>query len=506
MARILTIDDNVINIQLIVEILKKQSKSIKVSTASSGREGIDIAKKEIPDLILLDILMPDLDGFEVCQILKNDKVTQYIPIIMVSALGNTTHNRIKSLDVGADAIIAKPFNHKELISQINVMLRIKSGEDTLRRQNEIQSSMLKEQAKEFEENEGRYTEISEYTLEFFWEINKDGFFTFISPVIETILGYSSNEIVEKVKFIDLIFENKKISTNKKLNNIFLKREYFRDLEIKILNKDSKAVWLKNNGFPIFDDSKKFLGFRGVSSDITRIKKTEMDLKKSLVKINTYQNKLKLLNSRLSQIEEAERRKIAEYLHDSIGQTLSLSQINLSSIQQKKLDPTVKEIINNTITLIDDSIDKTRSLTYDLSPPILNELGLIPAINWKLDNINKEYNIDTIFHGESCDFNFKLEIRTLIFRIISELLINIIKHAKATEIKIIIEKENNHCKFSIIDNGIGFSFNPNKIHEKSGFGLFSVIERVESLSGKVIIKSKVNYGTKVLISLPKLSLL
>ncbi len=501
MVRILTIDDNEINLKLIEEILKKQPNTLKVFTAISGIEGINIAKEEIPDLILLDILMPNLDGFEVCKLLKNDKATKHIPIIMVSALGNNTQDRIRSLDVGADAIMAKPFDSKELISQVNVMLRIKFAEDTLKRQNEIQSRMLIEQAKEFEESEGRYTEISEYALEFFWEINKDGVFTFISPVVEKILGYSSDEIVEKTKFFDFILANEMIPTKKKINSIFLKREYFRELEIKILNKHSKVVWLKINGFPIFDDRKVFLGFRGVSHDITQRKKTEEELTKSQNKINRYQKKLRLLNSRMIAVEENERRKIAEYLHDGIGQTLSLSQINLSSIQNNKLDPSVKEIIKNTIALIDDTIERTRTLTYDLSPPILNELGLIPAINWKLDNIKKEYDINTIIKNESCNHNLKLETRTLIFRIISELLINIIKHAKATEIKVIIEKDNNYCKFTIIDNGVGFSFNHNKIEGRIGFGLFSISERIESLGGKFIIKSKVNSGTKVILSLP-----
>lgn len=500
MVKVLSIDDNEINLALINAILSKQTNIQKVYTSLCGKDGIQIAIKEKPDIILLDILMPDLSGFEVCKILKKNQATKHIPIIMVSALGNNTHDRIKSLDLGAEAIIAKPFDRQELISQVNVMLRFKFAEDSLRKQNEIQRKLLEEQSKDFELSDGRYVEISNYALEFFWEVNEDGMFTFISPVVEKILGYSKDIIIGSDYFHDFLLSNQKSKDNK-ISNAFLNRTNFREEEVKVISHNKKIVWLKITGYPVFDKYNNFSGYRGVSHDITQRKKTEEDLKKSLVKINTYQKKLKLLNSRLTQIEDEERRKIAEYLHDGIGQTLSLSQINLSSIQNNKLDPSVNEIIKNTIALIDDTIERTRTLTYDLSPPILNELGLIPAINWKLDKIKKEYDINTIINNESCNHNLKLETRTLIFRIISELLINIIKHAKATEIKVIIEKDNNFCKFTIIDNGIGFSFNPNKIEGRIGFGLFSISERIESLGGKFVIKSKANSGTKVILSLP-----
>lgn len=502
MVKILTIDDNEINLELIVEILKKQPNTKKVFTALSGNEGIEIAKKEMPDIILLDIRMPDLDGFEVCQLLKNNKVTQYIPIVMVSALGKNTEDRIKSLNAGADAIIAKPFNPKELVSQINVMLRIKFAEDTLRRQNEIQSSMLKEQAKEFAESEGRYIEISDYALEFFWEINKDGFFTFISPVVEKILGYSIDEIVEKVNFIDFFIATKKISTRKKLSSIFLKKEYFRDLEVETHNKNSKVVWLKINGFPIFDVNKEFTGFRGVCHDISQRKKTEEELSKSLHKINKYQKKLRSLNSRMIRVEENERRKVAEYLHDGVGQTLSIAQINLSSLLGKKLPNEIHEMISTSIELISESIHNTRMLTLDLSPPILYELGLAEAIAWKLDEIEQKYNIITKFETSIKSINFDLETRAFIFRIISELLVNTIKHANANKIEVLIDKTKNFYNFTIIDHGKGFVFNKSSFLSKgSGFGLFSINERIENMNGKFVIKSKPGSGTKIIVSLP-----
>jgi DNA-binding response OmpR family regulator len=129
-VKILAIDDNLDNLKYISEILKVDFPNYQVFLSQSGIEGIQIAKRELPDTILLDILMPIMDGFEVCNILKRNKSTQHIPVVFLSAL-NEMSSRIKGLNTGADAYISKPFNRAEFKAQVNVMLRIKFAEDLL---------------------------------------------------------------------------------------------------------------------------------------------------------------------------------------------------------------------------------------------------------------------------------------------------------------------------------------------------------------------------------------
>jgi DNA-binding response OmpR family regulator len=104
----------------------------RLLTAQSGKEGIKIAKAEKPDTILLDIIMPVMDGYEVCKQLKQDKELKYIPIIFLTAFKTSTLDRIMGLKLGADVYLTKTVEPGELVAQIEVMLRIKKAEDKLR--------------------------------------------------------------------------------------------------------------------------------------------------------------------------------------------------------------------------------------------------------------------------------------------------------------------------------------------------------------------------------------
>lgn len=279
MKRILAIDDDSHNLLLIKAILSKNISDCIVDTAQSGVEGIKIAKELMPDTILLDILMPGIDGFETCEILKNDEATKHIPILLVSALGHNYENRIKGLNLGADAFVTKPFEKPELISQVKVLLRIKSAEDLLRKQNK-------------------------------------------------------------------------------------------------------------------------------------------ELKKSLEEIKSDQSKLRKLNSELIMAEEKERRRIAEYLHDGIGQILSLVHINLSSLLSKELLPDVQKTIRKSSEFLSDAIVQSRSLTYDLSPSILYKLGLIPALRWKLSQTETNHKIDTRIQSNIPQLQININTSILVYRIMS----------------------------------------------------------------------------------------
>lgn len=502
MIKILSIDDKKLNMELIESLLNRYIPDCQVLTAQSGKEGIKIAKEELPDTILLDIYMPEMDGFEVCKILKDDEITKHIPVLMVSALGQDPEYRIRGLKAGADAFISKPFDLAEFKALVNVMLRIKQTEDLLKKRNENMEIFIKKQTKEFNNSEKRFLQISEYALEYFWEVDSNGLFTYISPVIEKILGYKNYEIIGKKCLFDFPQSKDKQKIKEALFHVFKNRNNYKEIEILCLHKNGKKIWLKISGFPIFDKKSNFIGYRGVTHDITLRRQTEEDLKKSLEEILSYQKKLKTLNSELTNVEEKERRKIAVNLHDVIGQTLSIAHIKLSSLSNIKFPPKVEKIISESSELIHAAITESSSLTYDLSPPILYELGLIPAINWRLEQIKKEFGIVTNFKSSENSLDINNDIRILLYRIICELLTNIIKHANADLIKIEINKDQKYFYISVLDNGKGFNYQPkDKLIEHKGFGLFSINERLDSIQGRLVIESEAEKGTKAIVSIP-----
>ena len=377
MKKILAIDDVKNNLLLIRSILSRQFNDYEILLANSGTEGLKIAKRELPTTILLDIFMPDMDGFEVCKELKSCDLTKNIPVLMVSAYGHDSKVRIKGLNAGADAFITKPYHMEELIALVNVMLRIKNAEDLLREQN-------------------------------------------------------------------------------------------KNLETSIL----------------------------------KLQKAEKIQKKNINQIKKYQKKLKNLNSELTLTEEKERKAIAGYLHDGIGQTLSIAHIRLTSLLNEELNSKTKKTINESSKLIDNAITESRLLTYDLSPPILYELGLIPAIKWKLDQIQLKVGISSDFNSSEPKILLDTNSLILVYRIICELLLNIIKHASANSIKVIINKIRKNYHIAIIDNGVGFDYKKVSSQSKpTGYGLFSINERLDSINGSFIINSKNKTGTIAKIIVP-----
>ena len=149
MKKILVIDDEKDILDIISEILKSRIPDCLVTTVQSGSEGIEKAVTEQPDTVLLDINMPEMDGFEVCSRLKSDEKTKRIPIIIFTGLHTDPELRIKGLELGADAFLGKPIGTPELIASVNVMLRIKASDDLLRKEKDLLEYAVQERTEAF---------------------------------------------------------------------------------------------------------------------------------------------------------------------------------------------------------------------------------------------------------------------------------------------------------------------------------------------------------------------
>ncbi len=136
MSRILAIDDIQDNLISISALLRMMISPCEVLTADSGKKGIELAMTTRPDVILLDIHMPEMDGFEVCRVLKSQPKTATIPVVILTAVKTDSQHRVRALELGADAFLTKPINESELAAQVKAMLRIKAAEDLLRDENE----------------------------------------------------------------------------------------------------------------------------------------------------------------------------------------------------------------------------------------------------------------------------------------------------------------------------------------------------------------------------------
>ncbi len=138
-ARILVVDDRERNIKLVESMLKPQGH--QVIPAYDGKQAVELASQEMPDLILLDVVMPEMDGFEVARILREQEKSRGIPILMLTALQGIK-DKIKALDAGADDFLSKPFHNIELVARVNSLLRIKHLHDELQTKNALLERIL----------------------------------------------------------------------------------------------------------------------------------------------------------------------------------------------------------------------------------------------------------------------------------------------------------------------------------------------------------------------------
>ncbi|HRI46085.1 MAG TPA: sensor histidine kinase [Ignavibacteriaceae bacterium] len=211
-----------------------------------------------------------------------------------------------------------------------------------------------------------------------------------------------------------------------------------------------------------------------------------------------------LSKQLIELQEVERKRIAAEIHDSLSQNILLikNRAQLALINNSSLT-NINEQLNEITALAADTLDEARKITHNLRPIQLDRLGLTEAIKQLIENVRRasEFQIETEI--ENVDGLIEKDSEIILFRIIQEIMNNILKHSKASEVNVIVGIEGSNVRLYIEDNGVGFNSDEFLKQEKinKGFGLNGLSERVRILKGELHIKSEILRGTKVIIFIP-----
>jgi signal transduction histidine kinase len=229
-------------------------------------------------------------------------------------------------------------------------------------------------------------------------------------------------------------------------------------------------------------------------------------KKAEGQLAAYQADLRSLASQLTLAEERERRRLAVRLHDQIGQNLALSHIKLEELQAGLRDHGLSGLagdVDYLARLIKDTIFETQSLTSRISPPILYDLGLEAALEWLTDRFSHQHGLLTYFESDRQPKPVDDNLKVLLFQAVQELLVNIVKHARARNLKVSMWRQDDNLCIGVEDDGVGFNPTPPDYRRSKGggFGLFSIRERLRPLGGTLEIKSEPGDGTEFLLSVP-----
>lgn len=484
---VLTIDDE----ESVLISLKNylEDCNFKVLQANNGRVGLELFDREKPDIVLVDLRMPEVDGLDVLRIITRDSPTT--PILVVSGTGNIA-DAVAALHLGAWDYLLKPIADLSILEHaVNKALERARLLDENRAYQENLEEKVIERTKALQASERRFRLLFENAPIGLAVITPEGKFLSGNEVMNAILvgddeKLSQTEIRQFFinpqdcdKFLTLLDGGKEIDK----------------AEVHCKRLSGEPFWASISITSFEQEGQKAL--LAVIMDITDRKQTEEKIKK-------FQGSLRESRSQLAMAEENERRRIAQGLHDGIAQDLAALAIQMQFLRDSIDDVKKNDPFNDAIGIVQKCIDEVKSLTFALSPTILFELGYEAAVEWLVDEFKGRFPATFKFNFQGYPKSLSDNKSGLLFRSVRELLVNAVKHSKAKNVRIDIKKKFKKVITCVEDDGIGFDMTTSarKKGQLGGYGLFSISEQMEHVGGEMKVESSMGSGTRVTLSVPE----
>ena len=305
---------------------------------------------------------------------------------------------------------------------------------------------------------------------------------------ELISGYNHEEIatMHPLEF----FRDDREKVKKHIDDCFQFGETM--LEADLVTKDGTRIPYYFTGLRVDYEGVECL--LGTGIDISDRKEAEDLLRKS-------SERLRELSAHLQTVREEERIRIAREIHDELGQQLTVLKMDISWLKKKidKDDPKVQQKMKDLMSVIDHTVKTVRKISSDLRPSLLDDLGLVAALEWHSQEFEKRAGIRVKFISAVTELDVKPEVATAMFRIFQETLTNVARHSEATKVETSIFTENQKLVMRIRDNGRGFS--KNEITDKRTLGILGMQERAAIIEGEYSIISQKGEGTIVEVRVP-----
>ena len=361
-ARLLVVDDNPVVLLGFSELLR--SAGFEVLEARTGGDALRLAKEHSPDLILLDVMLPDINGVELCRRIKADPELSSLFLVLLSSSQTSSGSQASGLDAGADGYIARPIENCELLARVQSLLRIQQAEAALRQAHDKLEHRVRE----------RTAELAE-----------------------------ANDA------------------------------------------------------------------------------------------------LRSMSLRLVEVQEKERRFLARELHDEVGQVLT----GLKMVVDQSLPlapPPLKQRLDQAVDLINDLVGRIRQMSLDLRPQMLDDLGLLPALEWHFRRYTQQTGIAVEFQHNPLYGRLPSSIETALYRVTQEALTNVARHARVKSVTARLWVDEERAGVQVQDQGAGFD-PAAAVAARASTGVAGMKERAELLGGEFTLESKPGQGTRLTVELP-----
>lgn len=464
-TRILYVDDTEAQRYALSRVL--QRAGFEVIEAGTGYQALEKMESR-PDLVVLDVNLPDISGFEVCREIKNREASARTPVLHVSATMVTTDARVTALEGGADAYLVQPIAPEELIATINALLRVRKAEEALWRSNE------------------QYRQFFEATpLPCLVFDTSDLKILAVNAAAVTKYGYSREEFAE-MDWRNIVAEEHLPNLTQNLN-VPLAGNLVR----RHRTKDGTLLDVEVTWAPLSLDIRD--ARLAIIQDITEKLKREAAEKEEAVR--------RLLLEHVLQAQEEERQRISRELHDETGQLMTSLLIGLRSLSDATRLVDARQHAQHLREIASRAIGELSRLARGLHSSILDDLGLEAALRRYGDEFSSTHGIDVKLELAASLSTLRQSQQLNLYRIIQEALTNVARHAHASEVWIKLANAGRTLRVSIRDNGLGFPPLGDSTGTGGHLGIAGMKQRAAMLGGTLKVSSQPQQGVTIELCIP-----
>jgi PAS domain S-box-containing protein len=513
-VNILMVDDQPAKLLSYEVILAELNENL--IKATSGREALDQLLKNDIAIVLMDVSMPELDGFELAEMIHQHPRCQDIAVIFISAVHLTEVDQLKGYERGAVDYISVPVIPELLRAKVSVFSelhrkthqlealnreleqRVAERTDELHQRAEALQLLNGELAKKNQELDA----IVKTAPDIIFSRQSDGSRDYISDRFYEYTGAAPGS-ANGFGWLDYVHPDDSENSKMHWMRCVQTRQNYES-EYRMRGKDGAYRWFRARAVPLYDHKGRIIRWYGTCSDIHDSKLIEHSMRESAVQLEKMVDErtaaLRRLSNRLMTMQDDERRRIARELHDGLGQEMVALKMMLNAIAKK--GPALKDQVAEAISVVDRSTQQVRSLSHLLHPPLLDEVGLLSALRWYLDGLTQRSGIETTLDTEPNDFpRLPLDLETAMFRIVQEALTNVFRHSGAQKAWITLVQRDNEIVVKVRDDGKGVV---NEVAElrggSTGVGIGGMSERAKDFGGTLKL-SNANPGTMVEVTIP-----
>ena len=485
--------------------------------ASSAKEALELLLKNDVAVVLMDVSMPEVDGFELANMIRQHPRFQKTAIIFISAVHLTDVDRLKGYKQGAVDYISVPVIPELLRAKVSVFSELHRKTRQLQTLNrelerrveerteelETRSQTLQQLNRELARKNQELDAIIHTAPDIIFSRQADGSRDYISDRFYDYTGADSRS-ANGFDWLDYVHpDDKEHAMAHWLRCVESGANY--EAEYRIRSRDGANRWFRARALPIRDLKGEIVKWYGTCSDIHDSKMLEQSIRDSAAELEKMVDErtaeLRRLSVRLLSMQDEERRRIARDLHDGLGQELAVAKMVLGKSLGPNSTPAERQVANEASEIIDRAIQQVRSMSHLLHPPLLDEVGLLSALSWYMDGLTKRSGIETSFEVQPDFPRLAPELETAIFRIVQEALTNVFKHSEASKVWINLSRRDGQTIVSVRDDGKGIKKRTADLQPDSiGIGLGGMRQRAKEFGGELRL-SNTQPGTLVELVIP-----